>query len=113
MYSCNSPEDHDYGPEGIPSGKEKKNQLGTDSCTYIYMGPKIKESQTTDVDYRNHNVLVYSDLIEDVVVGATEAPLLKQMFLSPYLKDIMKTYVFPNLLFHPMRGHCVFRRQCQ
>ena len=48
---------------------------------HVYMGPQTKAVQTTDMNYRNHTVYIYTDLIQDGVVGDTRAPLLRP---NPY-----------------------------
>ena len=50
-------------------------QLGLEGC--VYMGPRTKAVRTTDVDYINHIVYIYMDLIQDGVVVDTQAPLLR------------------------------------
>ena len=84
--------------------KDLSYQLGMEGLAYI--GDRTNETLTRNMDYRNQTVYIYSDLIEHIVVGDTEAPLLEQMAVSPHSHEIMKTYKFLNLVFHPKEYIC-------
>ena len=45
----------------------------------VYLGRRTKATEVTDVNFRNHTVYVYTDLIRNIVVGDTEAHLLRCM----------------------------------
>ena len=64
-------------------------QLGMEPCVYI--GPRTKGTLTMDVDYQYHTIYICYDLDENGVVRDSEALLLKEMAVSPHLKEVMKT----------------------
>ena len=79
-------------------------QLGMEGR--VYMGPRTKAARTTDLNYRNHTVYMYMDLIKDSVMGNKQAPLLRQMAVHPNSSVNMRTVVFPHLIYHPMKHTC-------
>ena len=56
-------------------------QLGMEGR--VYTGPRTKAARTTDVNYRNHTIYIYTNMIQDGVVGDKRAPLLRQMAVHP------------------------------
>ena len=68
----------------------------------VYLGRRTKVLEVTDVNFRNHTVYVYTDLIRNVVVGDTEAPLLRCMAVKNQSNEAMTTYDFANPVFIPL-----------
>ena len=56
----------------------------------------------TDFNYKNHTVYVYTDIIKNIVVGDTEAPLLRCMAVKNKSQEDMMTYDFPNPVYIPL-----------
>lgn len=79
------------------------HQLGLEGK--IYMGRRTKGKLITDVDYRNHTVYVYSDIIHNTIVGDTEAPMLRCMSVNNRSSRQVETVTFPNLIFHPVKQY--------
>ena len=68
----------------------------------VYLGRRTKATEGTDINFRNHTVYVYTDLIRNVVVGDTEAPLLRCMAVKNQSQEAMTNYDFANLVFIPL-----------
>ena len=68
----------------------------------VYLGRRTKPEDMTDVNYRNHTVYVYTDIIKNVVVGNTEAPLLRCTGVKNNSEEAMMTYDFPNPVYVPL-----------
>ena len=67
-----------------------------------YLGRRTRPEDMTDVNYRNHTVYVYTDIIKNVVVGDTEAPLLRCTGVKNNSEEAMTTYDFPNPVYVPL-----------
>ena len=76
-------------------------QLGLNGRRHL--GRRARGEMVTDVDYRNHTVYVYTDIIHDCAVGDTQAPLLRSMAIDPQSPLNVQTFSFPNLIFHPLK----------
>ena len=68
----------------------------------VYLGRRTKDTEVTDVNFRNHTVYMYTDLIRNIVVGDTEAPLLRCMAVKNQSQEAMTTYDFANPVFIPL-----------
>ena len=68
----------------------------------VYLGRRTKPEDMTDVNYRNHTVYVYTDIVKNVVVGDTEAPLLRCTGVKNNSEEAMTTYNFPNPVYVPL-----------
>ena len=68
----------------------------------VYLGRRTRPEDMTDVNYRNHTVYVYTDIIKNVVVGDTEAPLLRCTGVKNNSEEAMTTYDFPNPVYVPL-----------
>lgn len=68
----------------------------------LYLGRRTKPMDMTDVNYRNHTVYVYTDIIKNVVVGDTEAPLLRCTGVKNSSEEPMSTYDFLNPVYIPL-----------
>ena len=68
----------------------------------LYLGRRTKPMDMTDVNYRNHTVYVYTDIIKNVVVGDTEAPLLRCTAVKNSSEEPMSTYDFLNPVYIPL-----------
>ena len=81
----------------------------------VYLGRRTKATEVTDVNFRNHTVYVYTDLIRNVVVGDTEAPLLRCMAVKISRSHDHLQLCQPRL--HPLEhqllqgGHHLLKRQ--
>ena len=68
----------------------------------VYLGRRTRPEDMTDVNYRNHTVYVYTDIVKNVVVGDTEAPLLRCTGVKNNSEEAMTTYNFPNPVYVPL-----------
>ena len=68
----------------------------------VYLGRRTRADDVTDVNYKNHTVYLYTDIIKNVVVGDTEAPLLRCTAVKNKSEEDMTTYDFPNPIYIPL-----------
>ena len=68
----------------------------------VYLGRRTRADDVTDVNYKNHTVYVYTDIIKSIVVGDTEAPLLRCTAVKNKSQEDMTTYDFPNPVYIPL-----------
>ena len=63
----------------------------------VYLGRRTRADDVTDVNYKNHTVHVYTDIIKN-----TEAPLLRCTAVKNKSQEDMTTYDFPNPVYIPL-----------
>ena len=75
-------------------------QLGLEGK--VHLGRRSRPTMVTDVNFRNHSVYVYTDIVKNTVVGDTEAPLLRCISVKNQSPEAMVTEDFAHLTFLPM-----------